>query len=1004
VFLGSWLCWVLGCGGAYFTCVWGFEVLSVANRRVKLAFVCAFVTLGIAALSAGPASAVVVRLAGGDIAGVAPRADVSPGQIPGGLAEGAVPLSGVNGRLDFHSGQVLHSSAPYVIFWDPSSLISTASRNLLSRYLSDSARDDGLATNVWSVNRQFTDSTGFADYAQTFSGAQVIVDPQAFPSRNTSVCNRINVTFYPNCLTDGQLQTELTRLIAADSLPTGTGADAPVYLLVTPPNTNECAQAGTCADNQFCAYHSSYVTGGRTVLYAEIPLFYNGASPAQNPKNCQFDGNSVVQAPNGNALVDVATKYLSHELSETLTDPVNGGGWWDNSSGNEDGDNCNFFGATVDPQNSSNPNAFGPVLGGSAAAGTLFDQIINGDRYYTQTEWSNGELNCEAKPATQTLTPAFTTPSGVLGVGNSLSFDGSGSTIGSGDAYSSVTWDFGDGSAASFSRATAPGAVNHTYSAAGTYTVRLTAVDGSGNLATVSHQVVVGTPPVAAFTAPVSANPGSSVSFDASGSSQTDGATIVSYDWDFGDGTTGTGISTTHSYSVRGTYTVTLTVTDSDGFTGSVSHQILIHTAPTAAFGFAPAPPSAGQTVTFTSQTTPGDGTITSYQWDFGDGSANGTGSSPTHVYGAGGSYSVTLTVTDSNNLSSSITQMVDVKSLPVAAFTAPASAKPGSSVSFDASGSSQTDGATIVSYDWDFGDGTTATTTVPAETHSFTAGGTDTVTLTVTDSDGFTGSVSHQILIHTAPTSAFTPSSGGIAGKAVSFSSQTTPGDGTLASYAWDFGDGTSGSGANPSHTYPRGASFTVTLTVTDSNNLTSSISHQIVIGGQPTAMLRVLTGHPFAGAATAFDGSESSDPGGTISRYGWSFGDGGAGSGASLSHTYKNTGSYLVQLTVTDIDGASSTVSTTVRVIADTITNVTAGHERSVKITLSGPGTLTIGKHKITVKRAGVVTVKLTLTKAQAHNLAAHHKLKLKLKVTFLPAGAGGPVIKTVHITLHS
>ena len=362
----------------------------------------------------------------------------------------------------------------------------------------------------------------------------------------------------------------------------------------------------------------------------------------------------------------------------------------------------------------------------------------------------------------------------------------------------------------------------------------------------------------------------------------------------------------------------------------------------------------------------------------------------------------MTLTVTDSNNLTSSIIQTVDVKSLPVAAFTAPASATPDTSVSFDASGSSQTDGATIVSYSWNFGDGTMATTTVPAETHTFTAGGTDTVALTVTDSDGFTGSVSHQILVHTAPTSAFTPPSAGIAGTAVSFSSQTTPGDGALASYAWDFGDGTSGSGANPSHTYTRGARFTVTLTVTDSNNLTSSISHQIVIGGQPTATLRLLTGHPFAGAATAFDGSESSDPGGTILRYVWSFGDGGVGSGASLSHTYKNAAGYLVQLTVTDVDGASSTVSTTVRVIADTITNVTAGRGRSVKITLSGPGTLTIGKHKITVKRAGVVTVTLTLTKPEAHNLAAHHRLKLK--ITFLPAGARGPVIKTVHIALHS
>jgi len=400
----------------------------------------------------------------------------------------------------------------------------------------------------------------------------------------------------------------------------------------------------------------------------------------------------------------------------------------------------------------------------------------------------------------------------------------------------------------------------------------------------------------------------------------------------------------------------------------------------------------------------------TSETWNFGDGSPTSFRSFTTpsatlnpasHSFAARGSYAVTLKVVDSSGNLATITHQVPIGTPPVAAFSAPASGVRTVAVSFDASGTTDPDGAPITSYQWNFGDGSAGSGI--ATTHAYAANGSYTVTLTVTDSDGLTNTVSHQIAVHTPPTAAFTPPSGGIVGTTVSFSSQTTAGDGTLASYAWDFGDGTSGSGASTSHVYSTAGSFTVTLTVTDSNNLTSSISGTVRIGRKPTAVLRVLTKQPFAGAATAFDGSGSSDPGSTISRWSWSFGDGGAGSGASTSHTYKKAGSYLVLLTVSDVNGASSTVSTTVKVMADTITKVKADHGRSIKITVSGPGTLTIGKHKIEVKRAASVTVKLPLTNAQAHTLATHHKLNLRLKITFLPAGGGGRVIETVHITLH-
>src|SRR5947208_5115930 len=90
----------------------------------------------------------------------------------------AQSVSSGGGLLDYHGGSVLHSSAPYLILWTPSGeTIPSNSLSLLERYLHDAAADSGRSSNVFAVGRQFTDSTGFADYRQVFTPAgQVLVD------------------------------------------------------------------------------------------------------------------------------------------------------------------------------------------------------------------------------------------------------------------------------------------------------------------------------------------------------------------------------------------------------------------------------------------------------------------------------------------------------------------------------------------------------------------------------------------------------------------------------------------------------------------------------------------------------------------------------------------------------------------------------------------------------------------------------------------------------------
>jgi PKD repeat protein len=250
-------------------------------------------------------------------------------------------------------------------------------------------------------------------------------------------------------------------------------------------------------------------------------------------------------------------------------------------------------------------------------------------------------------------------------------------------------------------------------------------------------------PPTAAFTATCS---GLTCRFDGSGSFDSDGAIWSgNYDWNFGDQASAGGNSTQqHTYAQSGTYTVTLTVRDDDGATGSVSQEVTV-VAPSPPPNAAPTPrfTTGCSTLTCTFDGTPSrdvDGTIESYRWSFGDGSA-GSGATPVHRYGGSGTYSVSLTVTDNGGVSATVTKDVTVANLsPRAAFTVACSAL---RCTLDASGSTDSDGW-IASFDWSFGDGFTGGGRTAI--HDYPKAGSYTVTLNITDNDGGTSATSQRI------------------------------------------------------------------------------------------------------------------------------------------------------------------------------------------------------------------------------------------------------------------
>lgn|GEM_PF-6905931 len=388
------------------------------------------------------------------------------------------------GAMVYQGGPVLHTSDPYLVFWGPGGAIPSSSESLLERYLSDVAAA-GFGADVYGVTRQYYDGNGFADARQRFSAAaQAIKDTEAYPTRDSGNCPA--PAGYTACVTDIQIQNELTRLIAARHLPTGIGAGAPVYYVITPIDTDVCIDSGDCADTNskgsFCGYHGDFLDGGQEVIYASDPA----AALNPNPKGCQTDSTTPLQDPNAND-ADVLADDLSHENNESLTDPVgNSPAWIDPISGNEIEDNCQTYGSSADPAGGFSPQAYLPTLGGSAAAGTLYDQLINGDRYYTQTTWSNGGMGCLAAPPGASVAPAYAASSPVL-IGTSVLFKPTGSTASEG--ISSSTWSFGDGASAFV--VGAPVAISHHYTRTGTYKATLTLVDTRGDARTVLHQVSV---------------------------------------------------------------------------------------------------------------------------------------------------------------------------------------------------------------------------------------------------------------------------------------------------------------------------------------------------------------------------------------------------------------------------------------------------------------------------------------------------------------------------------
>ncbi|MEI6682457.1 MAG: PKD domain-containing protein [Bacteroidota bacterium] len=488
------------------------------------------------------------------------------------------------------------------------------------------------------------------------------------------------------------------------------------------------------------------------------------------------------------------------------------------------------------------------------------------------------------------------------------------------------TWTFGDPtSGTNLSHLQNP---THQFSQASpphpAYDVKLIIENSNQCKDTVDKFLAVNERPVADFTADTVCA-GSLTTFTDKSISST-GTTVVSYLWDFGDGHTSTAVNPTHQYALANTYTVTLTIANSLGCIKDTVHQVMTLEKPVSAFSFV-AGNCSSDSVQFHDLSVPGNGNISSWVWDFDDGTVVPPIIFPAnpdirHKFPGGGTYNVSLTINTSANCTDQRTNPVQIGFNPIANFTT--GPTPCALALLQFTDQSQPNGgAALTNWNWDFGDpasGANNTSSVQNPTHAFTAGGPFTVKFRVTNADGCFDSLvpPRVVTVKPAPVAMFSADTTCTNVPAQFTDLSTTPA-GTIIAWDWHFGDPASGSNnhstiQNPTHTYNLPGIYSVTLQVTNSDQCVRDTSLYAMVNPSPQAMFQY-------GAACVNAGTQFTDlstvNNSTIQGWRWDFGDGTpAVNIQNPVHVYTSAGTFQVSLRVTT--SSNCTDSLTIPVIS--------------------------------------------------------------------------------------
>ncbi|MBL7914833.1 MAG: PKD domain-containing protein [Bacteroidia bacterium] len=460
---------------------------------------------------------------------------------------------------------------------------------------------------------------------------------------------------------------------------------------------------------------------------------------------------------------------------------------------------------------------------------------------------------------------------------------------------STYSWNFGDGGTSTLSNPV------YTYTTPGVYTVSMIATSGAGcsDTVTLPLPISVYQIPVANFSrTPSSGCAPVNVAFNNTSSS----LVSATYAWDFGNGQSSTSQNPSITFTNPGTYPVQLIVTNTGGCSDTIVKNVTV-------YGVAIASATVNDTVgctPFNAVFTNSSTGATSYTWDFGDGSGS-TGVNPSHTYTTAGIYTVTLIATNANNCADTLVfpNSIHINQSPIANFSrTPSSGCSPLTVVFN-NASQQQQSPT---YLWDFGNGQTTTGT--GDTVLYVNAGVYQPTLIVTNSNGCSDTLSKPVTVHQTPDAIATVSgTNGCAPYAVTFANNSL----NATSYSWNFGDGSTSTNANPSHTYTVAGDYTVTLIATGAGGCkdTLIIAPQIHVKATPSA---AFTSNVTAGCMPLTVNFSDMSTGLVGAQYAWAFGNGQSSSQQNPVATFTAAGTYTVQLVVTNDEGCSDTASATI------------------------------------------------------------------------------------------
>ncbi len=672
------------------------------------------------------------------------------------------------------------------------------------------------------------------------------------------------------------------------------------------------------------------------------------------------------------------------------------------------GDNTTIFASATDADGDSLTYTFNfgdgtaPASGAAASRTHVYPTAGTFNAGVTVSDGINPAVNCGTIAITVTsVTPPPNNPPVCLNVTVS---PGSGTTATAintqvlatdpeGDVLN-YTYDFGDGTTS----ITAANSVNHTYAAAGTYTVRVTVRDSAGNstpCATTPSVVIAAAPPPPANVAPVClafiVNPvdvlvGENVNYTAIATDAN--GDPITYSFTFGDGlgATGPANSVNHIYTTAGTYTASVQINDPTNpavncgsRTVRVTSASMPNRAPSCAFIFAaPNPVALGSATTISAFASDPEGDPLTYTFNFGDGtpSASGAAASRPYTYGAAGSYNAAVSVSDGINPAVSCGSV----NITVTSVAPPANRAPvcSSVTALPSSGTTATDitvnilasdpdGDALV-YQVAFGDGVTTTSPANSYVHRYAVAGTYNVSVVVIDTAGNrTTCVSiPAVTISAAPSnrnpvcSSFTALPNiGTTSTIITLQATGSDPDGDTLTFTFNFGDGSptvTGPANSVSHVYSAAGTYSASASISDGRGgLVNCANTTVTITAVPPPVNNAPTCNlVFAAPSITTVGTPvnlfafGNDAEGDTITYVFTFGDGTptvSGTSQTQTHTYTTAGTYVVSVTVNDATHAPAPCTTTATVTVNAVTPPPANRAPVCSSVTALPSPTTVG-----------------------------------------------------------